>query len=190
MKIGDIDFVRRVVSGDEEAIRIFFERYADPLFAFIFHHLDSTRQEAEEVWQTTLLAATNSLSTYRGEGKLFSWLCAIARHKIIDYRRRGGYSADVFSDLPSQRLSDSIGSAPLPEDILLEQATRMLVVKALAELPDDYRLSLVERYVHERSVREISELLGRSYKATESLLSRARSSFRTALERLEEKHGD
>jgi RNA polymerase sigma-70 factor (ECF subfamily) len=181
---------QRILSGDETALRIFFERYADPLYAFIYHHLDATPQDAEEVWQTVLLAATQSLSSYRGEGRLFTWLCSIARHKIADFRRRSGNFADVFSDLPPQLLAKSIISAPIPEEILQRRATHMLVVAALADLPDDYRCALLERYINERSVGEISKLLGRSYKATESLLSRARNALRDKLERLEEEHGD
>jgi len=186
----DTILARRMASGDQEALQIFFERYADPLFTFIFHHLDCRREEAEEVWQTTLAAAVNSLMAFRGEGRLFTWLCAIARHKIVDYRRRKGIPADVFSDLPPQRLTGMMDSTPLPEEVLLRRATRLLVVTALASLPDEYRLALLERYIHERTVGEVSKLLGRSYKATESLLSRARSALRAALARLEEDHGE
>jgi len=186
----DTKLAQRVASGDEEALQIFFERYADPLFTFIFHHLDSNKDEAEEVWQMTLAASVNSMMAYRGDGQLFTWLCAIARHKIIDFRRRNRFPADVFSDLPAARLTDLLDSRPLPEEILLQRSTHVLVITALAALPDDYRIVLLERYIHERSVGEISRLLGRSYKATESLLSRARTALRTALERLEEEHGE
>lgn len=186
----ETDLVQRMVAGDEEALRIFFDRYADPLFAFIFHRLDSTKQEAEEVWQTTLVAATNSFAAFRGDSQLFTWLCAIARHKIADHRRRSGYLADVFSDLPAPHLADSLATTPVADEILAQRATRVLVVTALAALPDDYRFALLERYVHERPVAEISKLLGRSYKATESLLSRARTALRAALASLEEEHGE
>lgn len=186
----EANLAQRIIDGDEEALRIFFDRYADPLFAFIFHHLDSTKQEAEEVWQTTLMAAISSIPAYRRESQLFTWLCAIARHKIADHRRRSGNHADVFSDLPAHRLADTLASTPIPDEILTQRATRVRVITALAALPGDYRFALLERYVHERSVTEISNLLGRSYKATESLLSRARTALRTALISLEEENGE
>jgi DNA-directed RNA polymerase specialized sigma24 family protein len=44
-------------------------------------------------------------------------------------------------------------------------------------LPEDYRRALVGRYVDGRSVKVLAESLGRTYKGTESLLSRARVKF-------------
>ena len=182
----DTILAQRVACGDEEALRILYQRYADPLFAFIYHHLGPARQDAEEVWQTSLLAAIHSLSSFSGDSRLFTWLCAIARHKISDFRRRKAQPADVFSDVPFQHLAQLMASTPLPEEILTQRATRILVVRALATLPDDYRKALLARYIDERPVTEISSILGRSYKATESLLSRARLALRQALERFEE----
>jgi RNA polymerase sigma-70 factor (ECF subfamily) len=186
----DTILAKRVAAGNEEALQVFFERYADPLFAFIYHHLNSAREDAEEVWQTTLLAAMHSASAFSGESRLFTWLCAIARHKITDFRRRTGKPTDVFSDVPSQQLLKLMATSPLPEEVVLQRTTRILVVKALATLPDDYRSALLARYIDDLPVTEISDLLGRSYKATESLLSRAREALRQRLEHLEEKHGE
>jgi hypothetical protein len=64
-------------------------------------------------------------------------------------------------------------------------AQRACVAEALRTLPPDYRLALVSRYVDECSVAEVARLLGKNYKATESVLSRARAAFREAVDRLE-----
>jgi RNA polymerase sigma-70 factor (ECF subfamily) len=78
---------------------------------------------------------------------------------------------------------------PLPEEILALKGTRLRVVEALAVLPDDYRRALVARYADQRSVGDVAKLLGRNYKATESLLGRARTAFRAAfLAESEEEH--
>jgi RNA polymerase sigma-70 factor (ECF subfamily) len=181
----DLALARRVAAGDEAALSDFYERYADPLFAFIFHHLESARADAEELWQDTLLAALRSLPAYRGQSALFTWLCSIARHKLADYYRRRGLGAEVFSDLPEGDLAQLMSAAPLPEEVLLQRATRLQVVTALGTLPAEYRTALVARYVEELSVEAVSRRLGRTYKATESLLSRAREAFRQALHQAE-----
>ena len=51
---------------------------------------------------------------------------------------------------------------------------------ALAELSGEQRIVLVLRYLDQLPVREIATIIGRSEKATESLLSRAREGFRRA----------
>jgi RNA polymerase sigma-70 factor (ECF subfamily) len=182
----DLTLARQVTDGDETALEAFYARYADPLFAFIYHHLDESRPDAEDIWQDTLLAAIRALPAYRGRSRLFTWLCGIARHKIADHFRRQGRSvAEVFSDVPQAELAALIGAGILPEEVVARQATRVRVVEALATLRDDYRTALVARYADEQSVDEVARQLGRTYKATESLLSRARVAFQEALARLE-----
>lgn len=182
----DVSLARRVAAGDEAALEQFYANYADLLFAFVYHHLDGARQEAEELWQSTLLAALRSISTYRGQSSLFTWLCGIARHKIADHYRRQKQPIEVFADMSEVEVASLMGTEPLPEECVMRRATRIRVVKALAMLSSDYQAALVARYVDERGVEEISHMLGRTYKAAESLLSRARIAFRDALAQLEE----
>ena len=182
----DLLLAKRIAAGDETALAAFYERYTDLLYAFTYHRVGRSRPDAEDVWQETLLAALHALPAYRGECQLFTWLCGIARHKIADhFRRRGRAATDVFSDLSEVQLSALLSSAPLPEEVVMRQATRVRVVEALALLNEDYRTALVARYADERSVGEVARMLGRTYKATESLLSRARAAFREALAALE-----
>ena len=184
----DLTLARQVAAGDEQALEAFYARYASPLFAFIHHHLDESRPDAEDVWQDTLLAALRALPAYRGQSRLFTWLCGIARHKIADhFRRQGRAAVEVFSDVPGGDLADLVATTFLPEEVVVRRATRVRVVEALGSLPQDYRAALVARYADERSVAEVARLLGRTYKAAESLLSRARAAFQEALARLERK---
>ncbi len=48
---------------------------------------------------------------------------------------------------------------------------------ALWSLPRNYRVALLARYVEEESVESVAARLSRSYKAAESVLSRARQAF-------------
>ena len=176
----ELNLARRVGAGDEAALRVLYARYADLLFAFVCHHLGGSRPDAEEVWQDTWLAALRALPTYRGQSRLFTWLCGIARHKIADHYRRRREPAEPFSALPPEQVAALVDTEPLPEDIVLQRAARTRVVEALAALPEDYRAALVARYADERSVDEVAQRLGRTYKATESLLSRARAAFKAA----------
>jgi len=183
----DLVLASQVTEGDEASLATFYARYADPLFAFVYHQLDGPRAEAEDIWQETLLAALQALPTYHGQSRLFTWLCSIAQHKIADhFRQQGRRATDVFSDVPEARLSALVSDAPLPEEMVVRRATRVRVVQALAFLTDDYRRALIARYADERSVDEVARMLGRTYKAAESLLARARDAFREALVSLEE----
>lgn len=179
----DLALAERVAQGDEEALTALYERYADPLFGFVFHAVDGARQEAEEIWQDTLSAALRALPTYRGESRMFSWLCRIARNKVADYFRRSGRRERSLFLLSPDALINLVDSGPLPDELLSQRATCLRVVEILGHLPAGYRTALVARYADGHSVQEVAQLLDKSYKAAESTLSRAKEAFRAAMSR-------
>ena len=172
----------RAAAGNEVALATLYDRYADSLFAFIYHRLHGNRADAEDLFQETWLAALRFLRSYRGQTPMFFWLCGIARHKIADhFPRRARVMSAGDPKISGNRLSALVDQAPLPEELVERTETRTTVVKALALLPTEYRAALMARYVNGQSVGEIANELGRSYKAAESLLSRARTKMREAL---------
>jgi RNA polymerase sigma-70 factor, ECF subfamily len=173
----DLLLARRALDGDERALERLYAQHADALFAFVVHAMGGDRQEAEDVWQETWLAAIRSLTAFRGDSRLFSWLCGIARRKIADRWRARHASRDAGSDV----LEECADRSARPDAVLLARENGLRVTDALGSLPGDYREALIARYVREESVGDVATALGRGYKATESLLARARSALKTAL---------
>jgi RNA polymerase sigma-70 factor (ECF subfamily) len=180
----DLETARRIARGDARALEALYARYAEPLFAFIAGRLPS-QADAEDAWQETWLSALRALPHFRGDSRLLTWLCGIARHKIADHHRRQGRHPEVAGGSGAEAgavdVSRLLDEAPLPDEILEREAVRLRVAEALAALPDDYREALVARYANGAAVETVALAIGRSYKATESLLSRAREALRTAL---------
>jgi RNA polymerase sigma-70 factor (ECF subfamily) len=126
---------------------------------------------AEELTQQTFVEAVRNRRTFDGRADVVTWLCAIGRNKLVDHYRRAGREADRHERL--RVLEDG----PDHEAAFDE---RDAIRRALDELPSDQRLALMFRYLDQMPVREVANQLRRSEKATESLLSRARVSFRLA----------
>ncbi|MGI6208134.1 MAG: RNA polymerase sigma factor [Anaerolineae bacterium] len=175
--------VKGLIAGEARAWQQLCELYAEPLYLFIYHRSGDT-QVAEDVRQETLLAAVQSVGGYRRQVPLFGWLCGIARHKLADEarrRRKLGISLEGLSAEGEEPTLRRLGTRPLPEEALEASETRAAVVEALWSLPAHYRTALIARYQQGESVETVAARLGRSYKATESLLSRARDSLRRLL---------
>ena len=76
---------------------------------------------------------------------------------------------------------------PAQVDSLIESAeTRQVVNEALPKLPLDYRQVLILKYVEEMAVLEISQIIDRSPKSMEGLLTRSRKALQTQLTGLRE----
>lgn len=125
--------------------------------------------------QETLLAAWQSLPNFRGDASLRSWILGIGRHKVEDYYRRRIHEAES---------NDEDDSAPAPaviprfEQQLDSTLQQKRVQETLGLLPEAYSLALIWRYRESKSIREMAQLTGKTEKAIERLLARARENFR------------
>lgn len=175
--------IRQILEGDESALRKLVELYSDPLYAYLYHLLDGNRQDVDDLWQEAWSAMLKALPNFRGDSRFFTWLCAIARRKAADHYRGRRQPTTIEQDWETyEKLPDQ---DDLPEEWVVRRETRLRVVEALAGLPTAYRTVLQLRYGDGCSVEETSQRMKVTYKAAESLLSRARDAFRRLLSQIE-----
>ena len=175
---------RRMLAGDERAFVEFFDEHFPALYRFAMARLNHDEDAAEEVAQATLCAAIGKLHTYRGEARLFTWLCTFCRHEIAAYFKRGSRRpATVQLVEDDEEVSAALESLASisgagPEEALERSEVTRLVHVTLDRLPGRYAAALEWKYVDGFTVDEIADRLSLTSKATESLLTRARAAFR------------
>lgn len=180
----DRRLVRRMLAGDERAFEEFFDGYFPGLYRFALARLGCDEDAAEEVAQATLCKAISKLDTYRGEARLFTWLCAICRYELFSFRKREKrepVKVSLIEDSPEIRAAlESLGTVvgEQPGEALDRKELGRLVQVALDSLPPRYGNALEWKYLDGMSVKEIAGRLEVSPKAAESLLTRAREAFR------------
>ncbi len=180
----DKKLVKRLLSGDERAFSQFFDENFSRLYRFTLARLSGDRQNTNEIVQSALAKSLRKINTYRGESALFTWLCVICRNEIADWARRNeSYRKNIVltEDLPQIRnIVDSL-AAPIGNDAVSRyerQEVCRLIQVALDELPPKYGDALEWKYIEGYSVKEIAERMNLSHQATQSLLARAKNSFR------------
>jgi RNA polymerase sigma-70 factor (ECF subfamily) len=155
--------VDRLRNGDQDAWDELVTDLSPRLFNHLRHSLP-TEQDAEDALNETFLAAVRSIQSYDGGSSLTTWLFAIARFKIADFFRRSKATEEI------------------PETMHADDATMSLEFReALNSLPEIMRQVLLLRYYQGFSVDETANIIGRTYSATESLLSRARTALAKAI---------
>ena len=130
-----------------------------------------------------MIKALAKLHTYRGEAALFTWLCAFCRREIAAWFERAGSTAPVSladDSSDTRAVLDAIAalSGDDPEQAYQRRELSRVVHETLDHLPGRYGDALAWKYIEGTSVDEIGRRLGLSYKAAESLLTRARQAFR------------
>ena len=183
----DRALARRILGGDEAAFRDLFDRFFPRLYRFALARVPRDPEAARDIVQQTFCQAIERLDTYRGEAALYTWFCQICRNAVADHYRRNSRSAGrvvLLEDLPDARAileSFAAPEADEPETGAMREQVHRLVEATLDALPGRYGEALEWKYIDGLSVREIAERMSLGEKATESLLTRARESFREAI---------
>lgn len=177
-----------MLAGEERAFQQFFDGYFPRLFRFATVRLGRDAGEAEELVQLTLCKAISKLGTYRGEARLFTWLCTFCRHEIsAHYERRNRTPLPVEVDESAGEVRAALATAAgrfgeEPTVLLRRAETGQRVRAILDQLPAHYAEVLEWKYLEDLPLKEITERLGIGEKAAESLLTRARQAFRVRFE--------
>jgi RNA polymerase sigma-70 factor (ECF subfamily) len=177
--------VEQLRSGDSAAMEEFYTAYRSRLYSLILEQVDRDEAVAEDLVQDVFLAALASLDKFRGDSQLYTWLRSIAFHKINDYYRHQARRPEPKKsphDFDVTELEQIGDNQPAASTQMESEEARQSVHQALADLPQDYQEVLVLKYLKDMPVLAISQIMGRSPKSVEGLLSRARKAMRDNLE--------
>ena len=177
-----------MLAGDERAFSSFFDIYFPRLYRFALPRLGRDADASKEVVQATLVKVMRNLAAYRGEAALFTWMCQICRRQVVDYLRARNRRLEHLVLLEdNEEIRAALESIEAPEESspsaqYSRAELHRLVRQVLDRLPARYGDVLEWKYIEGRSVEEIGTMLGIGHIAAQSLLARARSSFKQALE--------
>jgi RNA polymerase sigma-70 factor, ECF subfamily len=135
--------------------------------------------DAEDVVQEAFLRAVRFFPRFRdGDGK--AWLLTIVRNTFYTTRQQQG-RAGLAVGLEEQG-AEVEDDAPGPEDLLVQKASRAVLMEALDALPVEFREAVVLRELEGLSYREMAEVLQVPMGTVMSRLARARQRLRERLQ--------
>ncbi|MEW6130307.1 MAG: sigma-70 family RNA polymerase sigma factor [Acidobacteriota bacterium] len=175
-----MELIARVRSGEDDAFRQIFDRYARPVISFIYDMVGQ-RELAEELAQETFVRAYKGIHALRDDTKLSTWLFGIAKNVAREsLRSRWKDNSKVeMEDDGVMQLSDK---ELLPDDQLINKELNGVIHEALAKLDDDKREVFTLKVFHQRSYEEIAEITGFSIPKLKTDLHRARAEMRRRIQ--------
>jgi RNA polymerase sigma-70 factor (ECF subfamily) len=159
---------------DERAFTSWYEGALPRVYGFVHGRTGGDDTLSEDITAQAFMEAVRARRSFDGRADPVTWICSIARNRLLDHYRR--VARDQMRHL--RLVVTDLNAGQTAEWDHLDQ--REAVMSALATLPDLERSALMLRYLDGYSVRETSRLIGRSEAATESLLARARDRVRAA----------
>ncbi|HZP47182.1 MAG TPA: sigma-70 family RNA polymerase sigma factor [Vicinamibacterales bacterium] len=150
-----------------------YERHVDRVYAFVLARVRD-RHVAEDLTADVFHKALAALPSFEWRGAPFgAWLIRIAANALADRRRR-----------PTREVADldMTGEQPYTDPAIDDFENRARLFRYVDELPDVQRTVIVERFAHERSVREVAAQLGKTEGAIKQIQLRALRALRLRME--------
>ena len=176
--------VERCAAGDESACAELVATHQRMVFGLALHLLGD-RDEALDLSQEVFLRVFRTISSFRGQSALRTWIYRIvvnqARNRQRWWRRRHRRDQVSLDDhLQQFGEMESTGDV-LPDRLLASKETAARIWQALDKLPFDQRTALILREVDGLRYEEIAFSLGVAVGTVKSRLTRARQALRADL---------
>jgi len=164
------------------------ERYYDKVLNLAFR-LMGDREEAHDLTQEVFIHAFQAYDRFRGEAEVFTWLYRItvnlAKNRYKQLQREREHRWEILEEMDEEEEETEPfeweDTKLSPETLLERKELAEAIQKAIDELPEDQRVTLVLRDIEGLSYQEIARIQGCSVEAVKSRLFRARSALRKKL---------
>jgi RNA polymerase sigma-70 factor (ECF subfamily) len=176
----DQQLVVRVQEGDKRAFDLLVLKYQHKVHAIVSRFVRDT-DEVADVVQEAFIKAYRALPKFRGESQFYTWLYRIAVNTAKNYlvsrsRRPPGSDVDI-DDAEYYSGSEYLKDLGTPENQLFRDELESVIVKSIAELPEDLRTAVTLREYEGLSYEEIAEIMECPVGTVRSRIFRARESI-------------
>ena len=166
-------------SGQRElAFKELVNSYSERLYWHV-RRLLCSHEDIDDLLQDVFVKIWSSLSTFRGESQLYTWLYRIATNESLNFLQKQKIRAALQFESMTSKIEERID-----EDTLLDgdQLQRDLM-KAIQRLPSKQRTVFIMRWFDDLSYEDISEILGTSVGALKASYHFASEKIKAELEK-------
>ncbi len=167
----DDELLERVRNGDTVALEELLRRHHSRIHAVCLRILGH-RSDADDAAQNALVSIARNVGTFDGRSSFSTWAYRIATNAALDEIRRRRRRPRPMSDVDTilERLDDP--RAEHDHEVL---ENRELIERALASLPEEYRVAVVLRDVADLDYEQIATILEIPIGTVRSRIARGRA---------------
>lgn len=182
----EAEIIKKLKEGSEKAFKDLVSTY-QKMVVNICYGIVHNIEDAEDVAQDVFIEVFRSVSGFRGDSKLSTWIYRIAVNRSINYlrdhkRRSNLKSLDETVDSSKSAISELFyESASDPQKEMENIQRSKILYAAIGTLSKNQRIAFTLNKYEGLSYKEISEIMELSISSVESLIHRAKKNLQKRL---------
>ena len=140
----------------------------------VCHRIVLNDADADDAAQQALIAVARSIRDFNEQSKVSTWIYRIAVNAALDEIRRTRRRAIPMGDDTFSEISSTVNGLDAAE-------TRIDIQRALAHVPEEFRVALVLRHIADMEYDDIAVVLDIPIGTVRSRLSRGREQLALAM---------
>lgn len=134
-----------------------YEEYYQTVYKFLTGLTTGDYDLAEELTQETFYRATKNIGKFRGECKMSTWLCQIARYTFYQYVDKKNRRKEVpLETVVDMALEEEV------EKTYIQNEKKLFLYKKIQQLESPMKDVVMLRLTGDLSFREIGDVLGKT----------------------------
>lgn len=176
------ELINGLLNKKEDAFRYLIESYGDRVYNTILSIIQN-KEDAEDLTQEVFVEIYNSISKFKGESQLYTWVYRIATTKALDLlrkrkaKKRFAFVTSIFSGEEELEIQDFNHPGIITEN----KERAKILFAAMNKLPENQKISFTLSQIENLSYKEIAEVMNSSVSSVESLIFRAKGNLKKIL---------
>ena len=186
-KLSDHALIEATKSGDEAAFAEIMDRYRNPITNYLYRFLNDY-EEAVDLAQETFVRVYFAIDRYHTQFAFSTYIYRIATNLAIsEIRRRKRRRLLSLTGLFQSEADEAVefqppDQKPLADAVLEDEERDQTIARAIAALPEKYRVPIILRDIEGRSYDDVADIMGLGLGTTKSRISRARALLKEKLQ--------
>jgi len=180
------NLIEQLQAGTQVAFSRLLDDYQQKVFGTCISFIPN-KEDAEDVAQEVFLEVFKSISKFKGNSKLSTWIYKITTNKCLEFiRKKNAKKRFVFmqtllgNEIPFDK-TRYFTEVNHPGILLENKEKSAIIFRAINTLPESQRVIFTLAKIDGKSYQEIIEITGKSLSSVESLLFRAKKKLQQKL---------
>ncbi|XWN36650.1 MAG: sigma-70 family RNA polymerase sigma factor [Balneola sp.] len=182
------EFIQRLRDKDRTAFHRLVREYKDPILNVCYGYVKDA-DDAEDLTQEVFTEVYRTISNFKEEASLFTWMYRIAVSRSLDelkkrrsLKRAAYFEKRIRSEAAELEMAQTASELSDPEEDMYQKQQQQFIRASLSELPETQRTAFILSQQDGLSYKEIADIMEKSLSSIESLVHRSKQNLRKIME--------